>query len=568
MTLRLDFDGRQFVITATIELDRSIVKDINGARAAGSKRWFLPATVPTYLDASTAIEDDGGEIGEFAQAWWAGAQVQIEKLLALKDETRYQPKQLGSVTVRPDQLADATFLATVGQGMVLHPPRFGKTYTISETISQLDKWPVLFVAKPKTIRDIEQQLRAAFPERTISVVASGMTPGARKKALAVEADIYIIGHNLAEKHSKILFYPGVERIKELAAGKYEDKELQAIPFKVVVVDEAHRANKPKSAITRATWAIGDTCEHRYIMTGTPAPNKEDEWWPSLRFCYPKLFPAKRAWQNRYVRMVQNYAGFDVPAGWNHRTKGKWEIIRSLMSVRREAVESFERVIRMIPVDLGKDQRKFYDELATEGMTFLDDELVAATDTMTLRHRLEQFAFGVPKVVMGKVVEITAPSPIMDAVIEILEESDEKAIVVCEHRTVADLALTTLEAAGYRVVTVLGGSTADSAYAAQKAIQEGDANVILMSKSGAEGLELSKATRVIMLEIFDDLAAMWQILNRHTSAAQKAALVEEIYVYAAGTIHEAKYAAFVNKDENLHNNLNDKLWVRRNAMGSA
>lgn len=572
--IHLDFDGTQFVITGDTELDRVSVTGrdggINGAKAAGAKRWFLPASVPTFLDAQAAVEDDGGTITPAAQAWWEGVQPAIKALLALKDETRYEPTQLGGFTLRPEQEADATFLCAVGTGAIYHPMRLGKTPISLRVLSQLDKWPVLIAVKPKTILGYEKQIRKALPDRTVAVLKSGMTVVQRRKELEKGADIVLIAHNLLELHSRIFNYGGLsaeKRAVEREKGKYEDKELNEYGFRVVMVDEAHETKNPKAAVTRAAWVLGDDAEHRFVLTGTPAPNKVTENWSALRLCYPKLFPAFSKWASRYVKFQKNYAGFDVPDGWLPRNKWRWDLILDLMSVRRERI-SGPRIAppRLIPVELDKPARKLYDNLAKEGMTFLGNEFVAATDNMTLRHRLVQFASGTPIVAGGKVKGLSLPSAKVDALLDVIDESDEKAIVVCESRLLADLAVSTLRDSGVKTVTILGGQSVEESAAAEEAIQEGSAKVIVISKSGSAGIELSKATRTIFIMVSEDLTFNEQASQRNTSDAQESDVVEIIYIYAKGTIDESIQESYVRKDANFHENMRDKNWTKRALFG--
>lgn len=566
--LTLDTDGSQLVITGD-RLDRDVALTINGIHAAGFNTWTLPLSIPTFVNAKRVVEEDGGQLTPAAVQMWEHVQDASRNLLSLKDETKHSAQTLGTVEIAPEQEADAQFVAAIGSGWIFHPPRFGKTRVWMRVLDLLDKWPVLIAVKPKTIRDIESQLRDAFPNRSMAVLSSGMNATQRKKELAKNAEIVIVAHNLLELHSAIASYGGLkpaDREKERTKGKYDSKELNDLGFRVVVFDEAHRAQSPKAATTRAAWVLGDVAEHRIMATGTPAPNSEDEFWGLLRFCYPKLFPSKNKFINHYVNMVLNMYGRKEPRGFRVDHKEDWDCIYNLMHVRREKVGGPGTYIRHIPVELDKDAQKRYKQLVEHNMTEVGGDLVVATDSMTLRHRLIQFASGTPVLKNDKVVALDMPSAKIDALLEWLKESDEKAIVVSFSRPLADLAVSVLNDKGFNVVSILGGQSADEAYAAQQAIQVGNANVIVMSGAGAEGIELSKATRIAMLVLSDDLVANTQIEMRNTSRAQESSTVELAYIYAKGTIDEAIQESYIRKDERLHNNLNDSNWLKRHAYG--
>lgn len=574
--IQLDVQDGQVVLTGD-ELDRDIVRTINGVRAAGARRWVLPLSVPTFLEAQYAIERDGGAVTDQANLGAIAVLNFEDKAQALK-ETQWPTATLGEYTLRPDQETDAQFLAAMGNGFCLHPPRLGKTLVALRVMDLHDKWPVLFVVKPRTILGIRRQAEKAFPDKTIATLTSKMTAPQRKKELAKNADIVLIGHNLLELHSKVLPYGGTkqgkngqpsERDRERAKGLFEPKELNERHFPVVVVDEAHRAKSPKAHVTRALWALGDVAEHRYQLTGTPAPNSEDEWWASLRFCYPKFFPARSTWIDRYINMAMNTFGISKCRGWLPETKELWQRIFSLMHVRRENADEARQEIRVIPIELTKEQTKLYKQLAEHSMGEVDGDLIVATDSMSLRHRLQNASNALPVVgADGQVTALSLPSAKCEALLEYLDESDDKTIVVCESRLFADLVLSALASEKITAVSILGGMTVQQSQAAEDAFQADPAvKVIVINQAGAEGVELSAARRTVFLEASDDYTFMEQALRRNLSQAQQHDVVEVVYMYAVGTLEEAKYESYERKDTKLHENLNDTNWIKRNIFGS-
>lgn len=568
--LRLSHDGARLVLTGEY-LDRDVVRTINGAKADGAKRWTLPASVPTYLEAEMVVKQDQGEIDESAVRWWDGIQTAVESLLALKSADIAVPPAVwgDGITLKPEQEADARFLSAVRQGLVLNSMRTGKSFTMLRTLDLAQAFPALIAVPPSTTFEMERQVRLAFPDRTVTVLSSGMTATQRKKALSSYSDVVIAGHNLIPLHARLISYGGLtaaQRDKERTKGAYEDKELDKHGFAAVVVDEAHRMQNPKAAITRALWSLGDKATCRLALTGTPAPNSEDELWSLLRFCYPALFPARGKWLDRYVHMVENFFGIKVCRGMKAETREAWDFIFSLMHVRRQrtAGPSVER--RVIPVELPKEQLKMYRQLAEHSMTEIGDELVTATDSMSLWHKLSQVAGGTPVLSGGEIVSLQMPSAKIDALLDILGENDDKTIVVAESRLLCDLARSALQDAGHTVVALLGGMKPEERKAACAEFQTGEARVIVINKAGSEGIELSAAKRTVFLQRSFDLTFNAQAEARNTSAAQLEDSVEIIDIYAKGTLDEAVREAYVRKDTALHQRLQDRDWVKLHLYG--
>lgn len=573
--ITLDYDGKQLVLTGD-ELDRDIIKAINGVSAAGARRWALPVKLLTYLEARYAVERDGGILSDAAKSLGEALDSAERDLLALK-QREWPEAALGEYTLRPHQEIKAHFLATIGSGFILDPPRLGKTLTMLRTLDLLDKWPILITVKPNTALGVARQVERAFPTKTVTVLTSGLTLQQRKKLLTNPGDIVILPDNLIEFHSKILPYGGTkqgkngapsERDKERAKGLFEPKELNTIGFRVIVEDEAHRHKGPKSHSTRGGWVLGDVAEHRYQMTGTPAPNQETEWWAGLRFLFPTVYRSNSTWTKRYINMVTNQWGIPKCRGWLPETRDIWMRIFELIHVRTENENEARQEIRAIPIELTKLQKKLYKEFAAHGMAEIGDELVVATDTMSLRHRLFNAVNGTPVLSdSGEVESLCGPSAKVDALLEYLDEEATKCIVVCESRVFADFVIKTLVEQKIETRFILGGMKAADSDKAEQDFQTNDkVRVIVINAAGAEGKELSAARRTLFLEISDryDLNEQW--LRRNLSEAQEHDTVEVAYVYAVGTLEQAKYEAYEKKDAALHEHLGDAQWIRRHIYG--
>ncbi len=63
---------------------------------------------------------------------------------------------------------------------------------------------------------------------------------------------------------------------------------KAVPWSVVVVDEAQRLKNAESALYKQLNALACTC--RQLLTGTPIQNSIEELWALLHFIAPAAFP--------------------------------------------------------------------------------------------------------------------------------------------------------------------------------------------------------------------------------------------------------------------------------------
>lgn len=86
-------------------------------------------------------------------------------------------------------------------------------------------------------------------------------------------------------------------------------ELAEVPWRVVVVDEAHRLRNSNSKLLecmRSTCAKGMALygyQHRVLMTGTPLQNNTAELWSLLNFIEPAKFPDAEKFAERFGSIV-------------------------------------------------------------------------------------------------------------------------------------------------------------------------------------------------------------------------------------------------------------------------
>ena len=78
----------------------------------------------------------------------------------------------------------------------------------------------------------------------------------------------------------------------------DDPELfRSIPWRVCVVDEAHRLKNKDSAMAMDLRALRP--EYTLMLTGTPLQNNTTELWALMSLIDPELFPSLEAFEAQY-----------------------------------------------------------------------------------------------------------------------------------------------------------------------------------------------------------------------------------------------------------------------------
>ncbi|HPS54043.1 MAG TPA: DEAD/DEAH box helicase [Sedimentisphaerales bacterium] len=284
---------------------------------------------------------------------------------------------------------------------LFHSCGTGKTLTALNVIKywqQAGSGPALVVC-PLSIIDAAwiNDCKKFTPELDIVSLWSPK-PADRKKRLIEHHDIYVCNF---------------ETFKSLFA------EIQAKQFGTIIVDESSKMKSPSSQTTRALLAlagiktrgkggiafpVNHIIRHRYVLSGTPAPNKEDEYWSQIKFV---TGPGNAVFSDNYYAFRSRYF-YAVPLGmtgvsiWKFRASNKQEFMDTMTQVanvvrKQDAVDLPDQTHEIRVVTLSKPEQAAYNELKEELVLQFENESVLATsaivETMKLRQLTSGFLYG-------------------------------------------------------------------------------------------------------------------------------------------------------------------------------
>ena len=259
---------------------KELIKLIPGAKwNPEDEIWYAPLTWSTCL-ALRAVFGLELTIGPELNAWAAEYKARVhDPAMALRDALDAP----GDPDLFPHQRADVAFLATVRRGLLGSEMGVGKTAAAIRTLVELSRrgenpFPALVVSpnsvKPAWKREFEHW----WPGVTVQVVSG--TAAQRRKQLETKAHVYVMNYEALRSHSRIAGYGSIALRRCIDCGgedarvtvtrcQAHNRELNAIKFRTVIADEAHRIKDPTSQQTRALKAAADDAPFRFPMTGTP-----------------------------------------------------------------------------------------------------------------------------------------------------------------------------------------------------------------------------------------------------------------------------------------------------------
>lgn len=314
-----------------------------------------------------------------------------------------------------------------------------------------------------------------------------------KAALKVWADlearqpgVYFITWELMRSRNKEKRWDG--RAKKHVY-KSVTKPFYGVEFGMVIADEWHRASNHSSLNFDVARHIKS--QYRLALSATPAGNKPCNIWAALKFLWAnhyggywdfceKFFIEER---NPFSAFGKAYAGEKFPGTVRRGAPSYHEVSQAEANPELPPV-----VIHRVAVELTRTQRKLYNQLEKEALTYLDDKPLTLSIPMELDLRLRQMTLGVPSFNEDGTVDYRedCKSSKLDAMMDIIADlpEDEPIIVWVHSQRFIKSVLYRLKKAGIKALEISGKNHGDF-----QAMINGDIRVlVILHEAGAEGID--------------------------------------------------------------------------------
>lgn len=325
------------------------------------------------------------------------------------------------------------------------------------------------------------------------------------------------------------------------------------------VDEASTIKNPNAARTKTLIRLARSpCIHfRRVATGSPVPRGPLDLWAQFEFLSPGMlgFRSYRAFMSNYA--VVERKEFSGAATVNEQTgeiesrKHQVDVVVAYKNIddlsRRVAQHAYvarkEDCLTLPPklyaerdVELTPEQARMYQEMRDIAVTEITEGRWASVQVVIAQlMKLHQIVCGHITDEEGRLVEL--PTRKIDALQEILQEADDKAIVWCHYRNDVERVAAELRRTGHRVVEYHGGTSAEDRSRAIEEFQEGDAGVFLGTPhAGGYGITLTAARSVVYYSCGYDLEKRSQSEDRAHRIGQTRSVTYTDLV-ARGTVEE-------------------------------
>jgi len=319
-------------------------------------------------------------------------------------------------------------------------------------------------------------------------------------------------------------------------------DLAKLNWTHIIADEVHRAKNRKAQQTRMLKTI--PAEFKSGLSGTPVVNRPDEMWSILNWLYPNQYRSYWKFVNMYVEFVtefnkgHQYRRILGPKNLDHLHDAikPFYVRRRKQDVLKDLPEKYYTEIK---VSLTPTQRRVYNQMRDEMIAWIgkhEDEVLPAPVVIAQLTRLQQFACAYAEfdTKTGR-IRLSEPSAKLDALEEILDDTEEQVVVFSRFKQLISLLGKRLEDRSVPYVGLTGDTPQESRAGLVSKFQRGEARVFIGTiGAGGIGITLHAASTVVFLDRDWSPALNIQAEDRLHRIGQKNA-VQVIDIMARNTV---------------------------------
>jgi len=305
-----------------------------------------------------------------------------------------------------------------------------------------------------------------------------------------------------------------------ATMRVSHEALAAVPWDLVVADEAQHIKNPRSSTARGLRALSSAAGSsagRVALTGTPVENNLTELWAILDWTTPGLLGSRNAFRKVWAAPIES--GVD-PA----KARQFADLIGPFLLRRRKsdpgiAPELPAKTETDHPLGLTREQTVLYEAFVRDTMERIEraDEQLRRGLVLALLTGLKQICNHPAHFLKQSGSRLPGRSEKLDLVDELLGTvlaEDGAALVFTQYVAMGRLLESHLTRAGVPHQFLHGGTPVREREAMVERFQAGESPVFLLSlKAGGTGLNLTRADHVIHFDRWWNPAVEEQATDR-------------------------------------------------------
>ena len=206
-------------------------------------------------------------------------------------------------------------------------------------------------------------------------------------------------------------------------------------------DEAHSASNRKTASADALRPL--KAGYKVALSATPAGNKFQGFWAVTRWLWPEQIPKSFwKWADEWAVVEPDEYTYKKVTG----EKNPGAFVKSLPCYVKLEANLQEPLVKRFECPLTPEQRKQFDELKKQAMTWIDNNPLVADLPITLKIRLRQATLAEMNLEVGDdgtervYFDLDAPSSKIDTIEQIIAANpDENLLILTDSQRFAEVA---------------------------------------------------------------------------------------------------------------------------------
>lgn len=582
-------DPDHIIVIDTLWNEKPLLEMVPGAHYVKGK-WRAPLTWAAVVTLRGVL-GPAFTYGPLLTEWlWTERRNRVDPAVFVRNKIEWPPEWPETVCpefdkrLRPFQRVGAFWLLLTQDGVLGDDLGTGKTVQLLAALKALGEngLPALVICPNGVKRHWEREIGIWYPEATPYVIAG--TAAVRTKIFAAAKKdpmaVIVINIEATRLFSRLAPYGSVKLKRCIECDKYHGdpnlkpsqcevhpKVLNSYGFKVVILDEAHHIQKPKSKWTRAVWAVmhNPSIKYHWGATGTVIGSHPGDLWSVMHAVNRAEYPVKSKWIDRYALISNSPGGGTDIIGLRPDTRD--ELYAYFDPRYRRMVQA--RVLPQLPpkvrtartVEMTSTQARMYKDLDEKLMTRTDEgQLFLSPDSLIVTIRLMQLAAATVHIEKPDENEISSweitlkePAPKLDEMERVLEEmGDAQCVIGAEHKQLVYLASDRLSKLGIRHGFITGDQTESERDQYLQMLREHRIRVLLFTlKAGSEGIDMSVAPNLILLQrswrMINDVQAVGRV---YRFGSVQHSLVNIVDIVTEGTVEIEQIARLYQKSERL------------------
>lgn len=285
----------------------------------------------------------------------------------------------------------------------------------------------------------------------------------RKEAIALD-------FSLKDPNHLTIFMMNVEALSTSEAAKAMVNSFIG-PQTKFTIDESTRIKHHQSARTKFIIKAGRKCKIRRILTGTPVTQTPFDLYSQFLFLDPKIlgFSSYHSFANRYAEYRTEVAT-KKNKSWQYKKLCQYRRLKELSGLispysvrfrKEDCLDLPDKIYKVIPIQLTKEQRKFYNEVDRDGIADFDSFEVLAPERLTRLTKMQQIISGFIYDEERATHRIPGKNPKLETLLDLVEDYPGKMIIIARFRHEIELIVQALETLGGGEILQLHGGVKSS-----------------------------------------------------------------------------------------------------------